>query len=115
MSGAVLGLGMIGRHHARILQSHPAMRLAGAVDPGGDRYGAVRDPARVGEVTQRDVLAEYAGYLHGLVDLSGIRPLKVVVDAGNGMGGHTVPVVLAGLPLEIVPLYFELDGSFPNH
>ena len=44
-----------------------------------------------------------------------IRPLKVVVDAGNGMGGHTVPVVLAGLPLEIVPLYFELDGSFPNH
>ena len=45
----------------------------------------------------------------------GIRPLKVVVDAGNGMGGHTVPVVLAGLPLDVVPLYFELDGSFPNH
>ena len=74
-----------------------------------------REPDRVGEVTQRDVLAEYAAHLHGLVDLSGIRPLKVVVDAGNGMGGHTVPVVLAGLPLEIVPLYFELDGSFPNH
>jgi phosphomannomutase len=74
-----------------------------------------RGPGRVGEVTQRDVLAEYAAHLHGLVDLSGIRPLKVVVDAGNGMGGHTVPVVLAGLPLEIVPLYFELDGSFPNH
>jgi phosphomannomutase len=66
-------------------------------------------------VSQRDVLAEYAAYLHGLVDLSGNRPLKVVVDAGNGMGGHTVPVVLAGLPLKIVPLYFELDGSFPNH
>ena len=74
-----------------------------------------REPGRVGSVTQRDVLAEYAAHLHGLVDLSGIRPLKVVVDAGNGMGGHTVPVVLAGLPLEIVPLYFELDGSFPNH
>jgi phosphomannomutase len=74
-----------------------------------------REPGRVGEVTQRDVLAEYAAHLHGLVDLSGIRPLKVVVDAGNGMGGHTVPVVLSGLPLEIVPLYFELDGSFPNH
>jgi len=66
-------------------------------------------------VTQRDVIAEYAAHLRGLVDLSGIRPLKVVVDAGNGMGGHTVPVVLAGLPLEIVPLYFELDGTFPNH
>src|SRR5688572_6767577 len=74
-----------------------------------------RDPGRVGEITQRDVLAEYAAHLHSLVDLSDVRPLKVVVDAGNGMGGHTVPVVLAGLPLEIVPLYFELDGTFPNH
>src|SRR4029453_6868667 len=59
-------------------------------------------------------------HLRSLVDLSGIRPLKVVVDAGNGMGGFTVPAVLGdqvlpGLPLEIVPLYFELDGSFPNH
>jgi phosphomannomutase len=74
-----------------------------------------REPDRVGTVTARDVLAGYAAHLHSLVDLSGIRPLKVVVDAGNGMGGHTVPVVLADLPLEIVPLYFELDGSFPNH
>jgi phosphomannomutase len=78
-----------------------------------DSYG--REPGRIGAVTQRDVLADYAAYLHSLVDLSTIRPLKVVVDAGNGMGGHTVPVVLAGLPLEIVPLYFELDGTFPNH
>jgi phosphomannomutase len=74
-----------------------------------------RQPDRVGAVTQRDVLGEYAAYLRSLVDLSTGRPLKVVVDAGNGMGGHTVPVVLTGLPLDIVPLYFELDGSFPNH
>src|SRR5687767_3307127 len=74
-----------------------------------------REPARVGSISQRDVLAGYAAYLNSLVDLSTIRPLKVVVDAGNGMGGHTVPVVLSGLPLEIVPLYFELDGTFPNH
>jgi phosphomannomutase len=74
-----------------------------------------RVPGRVGSVSSQDVLAGYAAHLHSLVDLSGIRPLKVVVDAGNGMGGHTVPVVLSGLPLEIVPLYFELDGSFPNH
>jgi phosphomannomutase len=74
-----------------------------------------RDPGRVGTVSTQDVLAGYAAHLHSLVDLSQIRPLKVVVDAGNGMGGHTVPVVLADLPLEIVPLYFELDGSFPNH
>jgi phosphomannomutase len=74
-------------------------------------------PARIEE---RDVLGDYAAYLRSLVDLSGIRPLKVIVDAGNGMGGHTVPAVLGdqvlpALPLEIVPLYFELDGSFPNH
>jgi len=74
-----------------------------------------RAPDAIGTVTQQDVLAAYAAYLHSLVDLSEIRPLTVVVDAGNGMGGHTVPVVLSGLPLKIVPLYFELDGSFPNH
>ncbi|MFP7759753.1 phosphomannomutase/phosphoglucomutase [Marisediminicola sp. LYQ85] len=79
---------------------------------------AVETPGVVGE---RDVLADYAGYLRELVDLRGIRPLKVVVDAGNGMGGLTVPAVLGGsaglpeLPLDIVPLYFELDGTFPNH
>ena len=74
-----------------------------------------REPGAVGSVRTQDVLAEYAAYLRSLVDLSQIRPLTVVVDAGNGMGGHTVPVVLADLPLTVVPLYFELDGSFPNH
>ena len=79
--------------------------------PAGERRGGA---------TERDVLKDYAEFLRGLVDLGGIRPLKVVVDAGNGMGGLTTPAVLgdtvlAGLPLEIVPLYFELDGTFPNH
>ncbi|MFJ8915992.1 phosphomannomutase/phosphoglucomutase [Amycolatopsis sp. NPDC102389] len=68
-----------------------------------------------GSVTEKDVLADYAAYLRKLVDLSGSRPLKVVVDAGNGMGGYTVPTVFAGLPIEVVPMYFELDGNFPNH
>jgi phosphomannomutase len=73
-----------------------------------------------GTVEQVDLLKPYAEYLRGLVDLSGIRPLKVVVDAGNGMAGYTVPAVLGdavlpALPLTVVPLYFELDGSFPNH
>ena len=77
-------------------------------------------PERAGDVAQVDLLADYAAYLRGLVDLSGIRPLKIVVDAGNGMAGFTVPAVLGdsvlpALPLTIVPLYFELDGSFPNH
>ncbi|WP_047867381.1 phosphomannomutase/phosphoglucomutase [Nocardiopsis sp. RV163] len=77
--------------------------------------GAPAHDGPAGTVTHRDLLAGYSDYLRELVDLSGIRPLRVVVDAGNGMGGHTVPAVLEGLPLEVVPLYFELDGTFPNH
>ena len=83
---------------------------------------SVADPARgPGHVSHRDTLPGYAAHLRGLVDLGGSRPLKVVVDAGNGMAGRTVPAVLghaAGLPplpIEVVPLYFELDGTFPNH
>ncbi len=68
-----------------------------------------------GAVSSRDILGAYADYLKELVDLSGSRHLTAVVDAGNGMGGHTAPVVLAGLPLTVVPLFFELDGTFPNH
>jgi phosphomannomutase len=84
--------------------------------------GDVTDPdTPTGALDERDVLADYATFLRGLVDLSGIRPLTVVVDAGNGMGGHTVPAVLEtaaglpGLPLTVLPMYFELDGNFPNH
>lgn len=75
----------------------------------------------LGQVRDQDTLADYAAYLRSLVDLSGIRPLKVVVDAGNGMGGYTVPAVLGeraglpALPLSIDEMYFELDGTFPNH
>jgi phosphomannomutase len=97
---------------------------AGRVDDGGS--GRVDDggSGRLGQPRQatqrRDLLPEYAAHLRTLVDLSGIRPLKLVIDAGNGMGGYTAPAVLGdavlpALPLTIVPLYFELDGSFPNH
>ena len=74
-----------------------------------------------GSVTTRDTLPAYAGFLRSLVDLSSGRELSVVIDAGNGMAGLTAPAVLetaAGLPelpLRISPLYFELDGTFPNH
>ncbi|GAA1153918.1 phosphomannomutase/phosphoglucomutase [Streptomyces javensis] len=77
--------------------------------------GAPEPAAEAGTITQRDVLEDYAAHLRSLVDLTAIRPLKVVVDAGNGMGGHTVPTVFEGLPLELDALYFELDGTFPNH
>lgn len=77
--------------------------------------GAPEAAAGTGTITQRDTLDDYSAHLRSLVDLTSIRPLKVVVDAGNGMGGHTVPTVFAGLPLDVVPMYFELDGTFPNH
>ncbi|MER7406464.1 phosphomannomutase/phosphoglucomutase [Streptomyces sp. NPDC000070] len=77
--------------------------------------GAPEPAATPGTITGRDTLSDYAAHLRSLVDLTSIRPLKVVVDAGNGMGGHTVPEVFAGLPLTLVPMYFELDGTFPNH
>ncbi|MHA6792906.1 phosphomannomutase/phosphoglucomutase [Pseudonocardia bannensis] len=71
--------------------------------------------AAPGTVTEQDMLTDYAAHLRSLVDLSGLRPLTVVVDSGNGMGGYTVPEVFGPLPLQVVPLYFELDGTFPNH
>ncbi|MFF7643812.1 phosphomannomutase/phosphoglucomutase [Streptomyces canus] len=77
--------------------------------------GAPEPAGPVGTITRRDTLEDYAAHLLSLVDLTSIRPLKVVVDAGNGMGGHTVPTVFSGLPLDTVPMYFELDGTFPNH
>ena len=70
----------------------------------------------LGSEREASVIADYASYLHNLVSLSGIRTLKIVIDTANGMGGLTVPAVLGNnLSIEIVPLYFELDGSFPNH
>ncbi len=75
----------------------------------------------LGAIEETDVLAAYARYLRDLVDLSHCRPLRLVVDAGNGMGGLTVPAVLGeaaglpALPVTVRPLYFELDGTFPNH
>ncbi|MCX5044535.1 phosphomannomutase/phosphoglucomutase [Aldersonia sp. NBC_00410] len=68
-----------------------------------------------GQITQLDVLDDYATYLRSLVDTSGMRPLRIAVDAGNGMGGHTAPAVFGPLPVTVEPLYFELDGTFPNH
>jgi phosphomannomutase len=68
-----------------------------------------------GSLTERNLLPEYAAFLRSLVDLRRIRPLRVAVDAGNGMAGHTVPAVFGSLPVELIPLFFELDGTFPNH
>ncbi|CAM2936853.1 phosphomannomutase/phosphoglucomutase [Prescottella defluvii] len=68
-----------------------------------------------GQVSEDEMLDQYASFVRGLVDLAELRPLKIAVDAGNGMGGHTVPAVFGPMPVEVLPLYFELDGTFPNH
>ena len=69
-----------------------------------------------GDIVDRDVLHDYGEFLRSLVDLSGMRPMRVAVDAGNGMAGHTTPAVLGPISsITVEPLYFELDGSFPNH
>ena len=68
-----------------------------------------------GDLLHKDVLAAYAEYVLGMVDPLTIKPLKIAIDAGNGMAGELVPRVFASLPCEVVPLYFELDGTFPNH
>jgi phosphomannomutase len=69
----------------------------------------------VGVEKQRDMLQEYVDHLLTLVDIRNIRPLKIIVDAGNGMAGHTAPAIFARLNCEVIPMYFELDGTFPNH
>ena len=85
---------------------------AGATTPPGGETTNGAVPS--GTVTEQDVLAGYAEHLRGLAPVTG-RRLRVVVDAGNGMAGHTAPEVLAPLDLEVTPLYYELDGSFPHH
>lgn len=69
-----------------------------------------------GSITDKDVLADYGAFLRSLVNTAGLRPLRVAVDAGNGMAGHTTPAVLGAIEsITLLPLYFELDGTFPNH
>jgi phosphomannomutase len=77
--------------------------------------GEPEPAATRGTRTEQDLLSAYAAHLHSLVDLSGIRRLRVVADAGNGMAGYTLPAVLGGDDLELIGLFTELDGSFPNH
>ena len=77
--------------------------------------GNFQQPAKKGEVIKRDVTDDYAQHVLSFIDVNKIKPLKVVVDAGNGMAGMMLPRVFKHLPCELIPLYFELDGNFPHH
>jgi phosphomannomutase len=71
--------------------------------------------ATPGSITERDILDEFAEHCLSFIDRTAVKPFKIAIDAGNGMAGETVPHVFKHLPCEVVPLYFELDGTFPNH
>src|SRR5690348_5126603 len=73
------------------------------------------EPAHKGQLIHKDVLDDYVQHALSFIDVSKIKPLKVVIDAGNGMAGLMMPRVFSFLPCELVPLYFDLDGNFPNH
>ncbi|HQY30191.1 MAG TPA: phosphomannomutase/phosphoglucomutase, partial [Thermomicrobiales bacterium] len=90
-----------------------------------DGIGKIRDSAlanvvpplaeRRGDLFTRDVLPAYADHVLSIVDTNTIKPLWIAIDAGNGMAGKTVPIVFGRLPVTVTPLFFELDGTFPNH
>jgi len=79
------------------------------------RSGSPISFGNIGKESQRNLLADYVKHLHTLVDLAGIKKLKIVIDAGNGMAGYTAPAIFEDLNVEVIPMYFELDGTFPNH
>lgn len=78
--------------------------------------GQLPPPAeRIGKITEQNVLDDFGEHCLSFIDRKTIRPFKIAIDAGNGMAGETVPHVFKHLPCEVIPLYFELDGTFPNH
>lgn len=68
-----------------------------------------------GKLIKKNILKEYAGHAKSFIDVKKLSKLKIAADAGNGMAGKIIPLVYKSLPVKIVPLYFRLDGSFPNH
>jgi phosphomannomutase len=77
--------------------------------------GTFRPIGKRGTISHRDILDDFAAHCLSFIDVRAIKPFRIAIDAGNGMAGATVPSVFAHLPCEIVPLFFELDGDFPNH
>ncbi|MCW2839478.1 MAG: phosphomannomutase/phosphoglucomutase [Aeromicrobium sp.] len=100
------GLSAIAEHATELLSR------AELPEPIGERSEATDS---IGTYEELDALSRYAEYLHKIVPVPAGRRLKVVADAGNGMAGHTVPSVFATLDVDLTAMYFELDGTFPNH
>jgi phosphomannomutase len=80
-----------------------------------DDLPPIKPVAERGRLIERDILDDYATHMLSLIDQSKLRPLRIAIDAGNGMAGITVPRVFRDLPVQVTPMYFEPDGTFPNH
>ena len=77
--------------------------------------GEFGDPGRHGDLNERDVTEAFVAHALSMIDVSAVRPMRIAIDAGNGMAGKVLPLVFEHLPGELTPLFFELDGAFPNH
>ncbi len=104
----------IARSEARALSLSDGLDLIRDRVVAGDLPPVVPASER-GDLQARDILDDYAKHMLGMIDVSRLRPLRIAIDAGNGMAGTTVPRVFRDLPIEVIPLYFEPDGTFPNH
>ncbi|MFT4036873.1 MAG: phosphomannomutase/phosphoglucomutase [Thermomicrobiales bacterium] len=104
----------IARSEARALSLSDGLDLIRDRVVNNDLPPIVPADAR-GSLQQRAILEDYAQHMLGMIDVSKLRPLRIAIDAGNGMGGTTTPYVFKDLPIEVIPLYFEPDGTFPNH
>lgn len=94
-----------------LLEIKELARADDQTDPGGGEPILGNN----GAIEHVDVLGDYANHCRSMIDVTKLRPLKVAIDAGNGMAGKTVPLVFGDLNMDVVPLFFELDGAFPNH
>ena len=88
---------------------------SGLLDIKAMASNGVSVTAHRGSLSSRDLLSAFVDHVHSFVDTSALKPLKIIADTANGMGGHVAPAVFAGLPFDVEIMYGELDGTFPNH
>lgn len=72
-------------------------------------------PTQKGKITEKALLDDFVRFMHSFVDIKKLKPMKVVIDTGNGLGGYILPKLFEGSPLQVIPLFWEVDGTFPNH
>src|SRR5437588_3590356 len=118
------GIAVTASHNPREYTGMKIVRR-GALSVGGDSglpeirtravSGARHATGPRGTIRQEDIWARWVEAVLSFIDVGAVKPLRVVIDAANGMAGVMLPPVLGRLPIEAVPYFFEPDGTFPNH